>query len=102
MNANTAPITTGGTALPEGTGLADLGWKLDHASWHKWHLLLVGTAQEPSLPIELKCRFEEAVAIADRPGFTVHMQVCCTFPHQTTTEIGPINMQFVQRGLLSA
>ena len=59
----------------KGQACADLGWELDHASWHEWHLLLVGTAQEPSLPIELKRRFEEAVAIADRPGFTVDVQV---------------------------
>ena len=57
---------------------------------------------EPSLPIQLKRRLEEAVAIADRPGFTVHVQVCCTFPHQTTAQVGPIDMQFAQRGLLSA
>jgi len=55
--------------------LADLGWKLDHASWLERHFLLVGTAQELSLPIELKRGFREAIAIAYRPGFTVDLQL---------------------------
>jgi hypothetical protein len=73
MNADPTAIATGGTALSQGTRLADFSWKLDHSSWLERQLLLVGTAQEPSLPIQLKRGFGEAIAIADRPGFTVNL-----------------------------
>ena len=73
MNADPTAIAAGGTALSQGTRLADLGWKLNHPSWLERQLLLVGTTQESSLPIKLKRGFGEAIAIADRPGFTVNL-----------------------------
>src|SRR5215470_7884568 len=96
MDRDAASTPTGRAALSQWTGSAELRGKMHDAPRLKWHVHLIGTTNQLTLPIQLKGRFGKARAIAHRPGLAVHLQVCRTLLDPQTTQVRSINVQFAQ------
>ena len=101
MNGDAAATLTGGAALSQGTGRTRLGWEMHDSPWLESQFHLIRTPDYLALPIQVKGRFGKASAIAHRPGFTVHLQVCRALPDQQTTQVGAIDVQFAHSDVLA-
>src|SRR6266852_2050448 len=96
MDADTASLGTGSAlSLQRALGTDVLG-KVDHPTRDKRHLLPGRTADELPLPVQHKGLLVKALPLANRPGFTRHLQVVTALPHQMATQIGSVNVQFPQ------
>ena len=100
MDTHTAPLNTASALSSQralGTGL--LG-KVDDATRYKRHLLCSRTADDLPFPIQSKGLLVKVCALANRPGFTIHLQVVAALAHQMATQVGPIDVQFFQSNRL--
>src|SRR5215472_16996461 len=74
VDRDAAPMRAGGTPLPQGASSTGRRWKVDHTPWREGHLDASRTAQHFLFPVQVNRGLGKAVAIADRPRFTVNRQ----------------------------
>src|SRR5260370_2129702 len=97
MDADTASLGTGGAlSLQRALGTGVFG-KVDHPTRDKGHLLLGRTPDDLPLPVQRKGLLVKALPRANRPSFTIDLQLVRALPNQMTTQIGPIDVQFLDR-----
>src|SRR5260370_16270095 len=100
MDADTASLGTGGAlSLQRALGTGVFG-KVDHPTRDKGHLLLGRTPDDMPLPVQRKGLIVKALPRANRPSFTIDLQLVRALPNQTTTQIGPIDVPFLERNCL--
>src|SRR5258708_14987625 len=100
MNTHTASLGTGGTLGFQGTLSTYLLRKMDHATRNKRHLLLGGTLDGLSFPVQVESLLVEVLAVAHLPGFAIDLQVRVSCTHQTAALIRSVDVQFFQSNLL--
>src|SRR5258708_32937041 len=100
MNTHTASLGTGGTLGFQGTLSTYLFRKMDHATRNKRHLLLGGTLDGLSFPVQVESLLVEVLAVAHLPGFAIDLQVRVSCTHQTAALIRSVDVQFFQSNLL--
>src|SRR2546421_12671326 len=94
MDADTTTLSTGGALGFQRTLCTGLFGKVNHAARHKRHFLRSWTANELPLPIqEDKGLLVKVCALANRPGFAIHLQIVAALAYQMATQIGPIDVQ---------
>src|SRR6266567_4576871 len=75
MDADTTTPGTGGALGFQRTLCTGLFGKVNHAARHKRHFLRSWTANELPLPIQDKGLLVKVCALANRPGFAIHLQI---------------------------
>src|SRR5260370_35381148 len=100
MNTHTASRGTGGKLGFRGTLSTYLFRKMDHATRNKRHLLLGGTLDGLSFPVQVESLLVEVLAVAHLPGFAIDLQVRFSFTHQMVSQIRSVTWECFQRILL--
>src|SRR5689334_20975380 len=100
MDTDTASIGAGGTLSFQRTLGTGVFGKVDHPTRHKRHLLRSRTPNDLPFPIQNKSLLREVLAAANRPSFTIHLQVTGAGMHQMAAQIGSINVEFLQENRL--
>src|SRR6266851_9560616 len=100
MDADTASLGTGGALSLQRTLGTGVFGKVDHPTRDKRHLLLGRTPDDLPLPVQHKGLLVKALPRANRPGFTIDLQLLGALTNQMTTQIGPIDVQFLERNFL--
>jgi hypothetical protein len=96
MDADTTSFATGGALGFQGALSAGRLGKMDHATGHKGHLLSSRTLDGLPWPVQDKRLLVKVLAFANRPSFAIDLQLVAALSHPMTTQIGPINVQFLQ------
>src|SRR5438105_14213850 len=96
MDTDTTTLGTGGALGVQRTLRTGLFGKVDHTTRHKRHFLRSRTADDLPFPIQGKGLLVKVGALANRPGFAIHLQIVAAFSHQMATQIGPIDVQLFQ------
>ncbi len=100
MDTHAASFCTGRALVFQralGTGVFG---KMNDATRHKGHFLFSWTADDLPFPIQGKRLLGKALPFANRPGFTIDLQLIAALTNQVAAQIGPINVQFFQSHLL--
>src|SRR6266702_7479980 len=100
MDAHTPSFRTAGALRFQGTLGTDLFGEMDHRTSNKGHLLLSRTPDDLPFPVQDKGLLVKLFAFAHWPGFAVDRKLVAAFAHQMAAQIGPIDVQFLERDLL--
>src|SRR5258707_15857541 len=96
MDADTASSGTGGALSLQGTLGTGLLGKVNHPTRQKGHFVLRGALDRLPFPIQNKGLLVKTLALPNGAGFAKHLQVVGALANQVTTQIGPIDVQFLQ------
>ncbi len=96
MDVDAASPWAGRAAGLRGTRRADGCREVDGAAGGEEQLYLLGTGEQAPLPVQLKGRLGEAVAIAHCPGLAIDFQVGRAVAHQAATQVGAVDVQRTQ------
>ena len=100
MDADTASLGTAGALSLQRALSTGVFGKVDHPTRDKGHLLLGRTTDDLPLPVQHKGLLVKALPLANRPGFTIELQLLGALTNQMTTQIGSIDVQFLEKNLL--
>src|SRR5947209_5514977 len=90
VDVDTAAADTGGTALPQRTGLTRLLREVDRGTGMEGNDHLVGAANRAGIPVERKGGLGVAVPVADGPGLAVDGQILRPIPDEIAGQIAAI------------
>jgi hypothetical protein len=100
QDTHTASFGTGGALCLQGALVTGLFRKVNHSPWHKRHVLRSRTLDRLALPVQDKGLLLKTLPLTNWPGFAIHFQFFGALANQMTTQIGSVNVQFLQRHLL--